>query len=86
LLDTVLQDKMFETLLQIIVEQDAPLHAVPVTDVVTAFVTDGGEALVAKHCLKLLSKVRYNALQLLLTIHSLCVVRDDIAHCFSKLL
>jgi Sister chromatid cohesion protein Dcc1 len=57
LLDTVLQDKMFETLLQLVVEQDVPLHAVPVTDIVTAFVTDGGESLVAKHCLKLLSKV-----------------------------
>eukprot|EP00953_Heterococcus_sp_UTEX-ZZ885_P030777 16231-Heterococcus_DN1.PRE.4 len=56
LLDTVLQDKMFETLLQLIVEQDVPLHAVPVTDIVTAFVTDGGESLVAKHCLNLLSK------------------------------
>jgi hypothetical protein len=54
---------MFETLLQLIVEQDAPLHAVPVTDIVTAFVTDGGESLVAKHCLKLLSKVSKQAVQ-----------------------
>ena len=48
---------MYETLLGIIVEQDMPLQAVSVADVVTAVQQEGGETRIAVHCLRLLVRI-----------------------------